>query len=226
MASLTQWTWVWENSRSRWWTGKPGVLQSLGGQGVRHNWANEQQHLVGKPPLRSTIPPSSPAVFCSGPYRLSLIGHVCACVLCANSLQSCLTLQPTRLQPTRLLCPSPTPRACSNSGPWSRQCHPTISSSVIPFSSCLQPFPASGAFPMSQFFTSDGQGIVVLASASVLRMNIQDWFPLEWTGLIPLQSKGLSKAFSNTIVQKHQFFRAQLALWSITHIHKWLLEKS
>ena len=91
-------------------------------------------------------------------------------------------------------------------------CHPTISSSVVPFSACLQSFPASGSFPMSQFFTSGGQSIGVSASASVLPVNIQDWFPLRWTGCISLQSKGLSRVFSNTTVQKHQFFGAQLSL--------------
>ena len=110
-------------------------------------------------------------------------------------------LWPHGLQHTRLPCPSPTPRACSNWCSSSRQCHPTISSSVIPFSSCLQSFPASGSFQMSHFFTSGGQSIG--ASASVLLMNIQDWFPLELTGLICLQSKELSRVFSNTTVQKH-----------------------
>ena len=110
MASPTQWTWVWANSRKWWLTGKPGMLQSLGWQRVRHNWTTEQQHLVGKLLLRSTLTPSSPPVFCSGPYRFALLGHicvcvcVCVCVLCANLLQSCLTLQPTGLQPARLLC--------------------------------------------------------------------------------------------------------------------------
>ena len=116
------------------------------------------------------------------------------------------------LQLARLPCPSSTPGACSNSCPLSRWSHPTISSSVIPFSSCLQSFPASGSFPMSQFFTSHGQSIGVLALESVLPMNIQDWFPLGWTGWISLQSKGLSRVFSNTTVQKHQFFGAQLSL--------------
>ena len=123
------------------------------------------------------------------------------------------SLQPHRLQHTRLPCPSPTPGACSNLCPSSRWCHPTISSSVVPFSSCLQSFPASGSFPLSYFFTSGGQSIVgVSASASVLPMNIQDWSPLGWTGWISLQSKGLSRAFSNTTVQKHQFFGAQFSL--------------
>ena len=114
------------------------------------------------------------------------------------------------LQHSRLPCPSPTPGACSNLCPLSRWCHPTISSSVIPFPSCLQSFPASGFFPMSQFFTSGGQTIAVSASASVLPINIQDWFPLGWTSWISLQSKRLSRVFSNTTVQKDQFFGAQL----------------
>ena len=107
---------------------------------------------------------------------------------------------------TRLPCPSPTPRACSNSCPLSQWCHPIISSSVVLFSSCLQSFPASGSFPISQFFTSGGQSIGASASALVLPMNIQDWFPLGLTALISLKSKGLSRVFSNTTVQKHQFF--------------------
>ena len=122
------------------------------------------------------------------------------------------SLRPHRLQYTRLPCPSPTPRAYSNSCPLSRWCHPTISSSVVPISSCLQSFPASGSFQMSQFFASGGQSIGVSASASVLPMNIQDWYPLEWTGWISLQSKGLSRAFSNITVQKHQFFGTEFSL--------------
>ena len=112
----------------------------------------------------------------------------------------------------RSLCPSPTPRACSNSSPLSQWCHSTISSSVVPFSSCLQSFPASGSFLMSRLFASGGQNIGVSASASVLPMNIQDLTPLGWTGWISLQSKWLPRVFSNTIVQKHQFFGAQLSL--------------
>ena len=104
-------------------------------------------------------------------------------------------------------------------------CHPTISSSVGPFSSCLQSFPASGSFQMSQFFTSGGQSIGTSASVSVLPMNIQDWSPLGWTGWISLQSKGLSRVFSNTTVQKPQFFAAQPFLQSNSHIRTWLLEK-
>ena len=111
-----------------------------------------------------------------------------------------------------LSCFSPTSGAYSNSCPLSWWCHPTISCSVIPFFFCLQSFPASGSFQMSQFFTSSGQSIGVSASASVLPMNIQDWFPLGWTGWISLLSKGLSRVFSNTTVQKHQFFDTQLSL--------------
>ena len=114
------------------------------------------------------------------------------------------SLWPCGLQHTRLSCPSPCP-----SSHWG---HPTISSSVVPFSSCLQSFPASGSFPMSQFFASGGQSVGVSASASVLPMNTQDWSPLGWTGWISLQSKGLSRVFSNTTVPKHQFFDAQLSL--------------
>ena len=134
--------------------------------------------------------------------------------------QSCLTL----CNPVDVWrpCPLPTPRPCSNSCPSSRWGHPAISSSVIPFSSCLQFFPESGSFPRSQFFPSGGQSTGILALASVLPMNIQDWFLLGVTGWISLQSKGLSKVFCNTTVQKHQFFSAQLSLWSNSHIHTWL----
>ena len=116
------------------------------------------------------------------------------------------SLWPHELQHTRPPCPSPTPGAYSNSYPLSQWCHPTISSSVVPFSSCLQSCPASGSFPMSQFFASGGQSIGVSASASVLPMNIQDWFPLGLTGWISLQSKWLSRVFSNTTVQKLKIF--------------------
>ena len=122
------------------------------------------------------------------------------------------SLWPHGLQHTRPPCPSPTPRAYSISCPSSWWCHPTILSSVVPFSSHLQSFPAPGSFQMSQFFKSGGQSIGVSASASVLPMNIQDSFPLGWTGWISLQSKGLSRVFSNTAVQTHQFFGAQLSL--------------
>ena len=122
------------------------------------------------------------------------------------------SLPPQGPQHTRLPCPSWTPRAYANSCPSSGWCHPTISSSVVSFSSCLQSFPASGSFQTSQFFTSGGQSIGVSASASVLPMNIQDWFPLRLTGWISLQSKGHSRVFSNSTVQKHQFFGTQPSL--------------
>ena len=133
------------------------------------------------------------------------------------------SLWPPGLQHTRLPCPSPSPRACSNSSPLSQWCHPTISSSVVPFSSCLQSFPTSESFLMSQLFTSGGQSIG--ASASVLPMNIQDWFPLGLTGFISLKSKGPSRVFSNTTIQKHRFFSTQPSLWSSSNIHTWLLGK-
>ena len=135
------------------------------------------------------------------------------------------SFRPHGLQHARLPCPSPSPRVCSNSCSSSRWHHPTISSVVVSFSSCLHSFPASGSFPMSQFFESVGQSIGASASASVLPMNIQDWFPLGLTGLIFLWSKGLSRVFSNTTVQKHQYFSTQPSLWSNSHSHTWLLEK-
>ena len=142
-----------------------------------------------------------------------------SCSVVSNSLQ------PHELQHARPPCPSPTSRVYPNPCPLSRWCHPTISSSVIPFCSCPQSFPASGSFQMSQLFTSGGQSIGVSASASVLPINSQDWSPLGWTGWISLLSKGLSRVFSNTTVQKHQFFCSQLSLWSNSHIHTWPLEK-
>ena len=134
------------------------------------------------------------------------------------------SLRPHGLQHARPPCPSPTPRVYSNSSPLSQWCHATISSSVVPFSSRLPSFPASGSFQVSQFFPSSGQSIAVSASTSVLPINIQNSFPLGWTGWISLQSKGLSRVFSNTIVQKHQLFGAQLSLYSNSHIYTWLLE--
>ena len=122
------------------------------------------------------------------------------------------SLQPHEPQHARPPCPSPTPGVHPNPCPSSRWHHPTISSSVVPFSSCLQSFPASGSFQMSQLFASGGQTIGVSASTSVLKMNTQDWSPLGWTGRISLQSKGLSRVFSNTTIQKHQFFNAWLSL--------------
>ena len=137
--------------------------------------------------------------------------------------QSCLTLwDPMNCSTPGL--PSPTTGVYPNPCPLSRWCHPTISSPVIPFSSCPQSFPESGSFQMSQFFASGGQSIIISASASVLPMNIQDWFHLVWTSWISLQSKGLSRVFSNTTVQKHHFFSAQPSLWPSSHICTWLME--
>ena len=148
-----------------------------------------------------------------------------AAVQFGSFTQSCPTLRPHGLQHATAVCPSPTPETCSNSCPSSWWCHLNISSSVIPFSSHLQYFPASGSFPMSQFFTSGGQSIRDSASASVLPMNIQDWFPLGLAGLISMQSRELSRIFSNTTVQKHQFFAAQASSQSNSHIHTWPQEK-
>ena len=135
------------------------------------------------------------------------------------------SLQPHEPQHARPPCPSPTPGVHSNPCPLSRWCHPAISSSVVPFSAWPQSLPASESFPMSQLFTWGGQSIRVSALASVLPMNTQDWSPLEWTGWISLQSKGLLRVFSNTTVQKHQFFGTQLSSQSNSHIHTWPLEK-
>ena len=135
------------------------------------------------------------------------------------------SLQPHEPQHARPPCPSPTPGVYQNPCPSSWWCHPAISSSAVPFSSCLQSFPASGSIPVSQLFAWGGQNIAVSASTSVLPMNTQDWSSLGWTGLISLQSKGLSRVFSNTTVQKHQFFSTQLSSQSNSHIHTWPLEK-
>ena len=143
-----------------------------------------------------------------------------SCSVMSNSLW------PHEPQHARPPCPSPTPGVHPNLCALSRWCHPTISSSVVPFSSYPQFFPASGSFQMSQFFTLGGQRIGASASASVLPMNIQDWFPLGWTGWISLQSKALSRVFSRTTVQRHPFFSTQTSLWSNPQICTWLLEKS
>ena len=143
-----------------------------------------------------------------------LYGQFASSVSSVQFIRSVISnsLWPHGWQHARFPCPSPTPGIYSNSCPLSQWCHPTILSSVIPFSSCLQSFPASGSFPMRQLFTSGGQSIGVSASTSVLPMNFQDWCPLGWTGWISLQFKGLSRVFSNTTVQKHQLFGAQLSL--------------
>ena len=135
------------------------------------------------------------------------------------------SLRPHESQHTRPPCPLGTPKVYPNSRPSSRWCHPAISSSVISFSSCSQSLPASESSPMSQLFAWGGQSVGVSASASVLLMNTQDWSPLEWTGWISLQSKGLSRGFFNITVQKHQFFGTQFSSQSNSHIHTWPLEK-
>ena len=133
------------------------------------------------------------------------------------------SLRPHESQNARPPCSSPTPGVHLNSCASSQWRHPAISSSVVPFSSCPQSLPASGSFPKNQLFTWGGQSIGVSASASVPSVNTQDWYPLGWTGWTSLQSKGLSRVFSNTTVQKHQFFSAQLSLQSNSHIHTWPL---
>ena len=135
------------------------------------------------------------------------------------------SLRPHESQHARPPCPSPTPGVHSDSYASSRWCHPAFSSSVVPFSSCPQSLPASESFPVSQTFTWGGESIGVSALASALPMNTQDWSPLGWTGWTSLQSMGLSRVFSNTTVQKHQFFSAQLSSQSNSHIHTWPLEK-
>ena len=146
-----------------------------------------------------------------GPMKIPAV-HQCKRFSSVQSLSRVRLLWPCELQHARPPCPPPTPGAHPNSCPLSQWCHPTISSSVIPFSSCPQSFPASGSFQMSQLFASCGQSIGVSASASVLPVNTQDWYPLGWTGWISLQSKGLSRVFSNTAIQKHQFLGTQLSL--------------
>ena len=135
------------------------------------------------------------------------------------------SLRPRESQHARPPCPSPTPRVHSDSHPSSPWCHPAISSSVVPFSSCPQSLPASKSFPMSQLFTWGGQSTRVSASASFLARKSQGWSPSEWTGWISLQSKGLSRVFSNTTVQNHQFFGAQPSSQANSHIHTWPQEK-
>ena len=191
--------------------GKSGMLQSMGSQRIRHVYTTDQQQH------------SKDACWCI-PFNNKYCNSS-KYILFSSVSRSVVydSLQPYGLQHARPPCPSPTPRDYSNSCTLSWWCHPTISSSVISFSSCLQIFPTSGSFPMSQLFTSGGQSIGV--SASVLPRNIQDWFALGWAGWLSLLSKGLSRVLSNTRVQKHQFFSAQLSLYSNSHIHIWLLEK-
>ena len=181
-----------------WWATVHGV-SGVGHGLVRHNTITTAAATLRHPLTRAVWEPNQTG-FCP---RLGS-------VQVSHSVMS-NPLRPHGLQHSRPPWPSPTPRVYTNSGPLSWWCHPTISSSVIPFS-CPQSFPASGSFPMSQLFPLGGQSIVVSASTSVLPVNTQDWSPLGWTGWISLQSKGLSRVFSNTTVQKHQFFSTQLSL--------------
>ena len=156
-------------------------------------------------------------------FRCKIIRNITGHHQFSSVTQLCPTLyHPQHARPP---CPSPTPGVYPNPCLSSWWCHPATSSSVIPFSSCPQSFPASGSFQMSQLFTSGGQRIAISALTSVLPMNTQDWSPLRWTGWISLQSKGLSRISSNTTVQKHQFLSAQLSSQSNSHIHTWPLEK-
>ena len=159
----------------------------------------------------------------------SIYVSVRVCVLCSSAQFNWSvvsdSLQPHELKHARPPCSSPTPGVYSSSCPSSQWCHPAISSSVVPFSSCPQSLPASESFPMSQLFTWVGQSTGVSALASFLPKNTQGWSPSEWTGWIFLQSRGLSRVFSNTTVQMHQFFGSQPSSQSNSHIHTWLLEK-
>ena len=173
----------------------------MGLQTVRYNWVTEQQFQKIERPNRLQL--SQIHIFSSSSYSCSVVSN---------------SLRPHELQHTRPPCPSPTPGVHPNPHPLSQWCHPAISSSVVPFSSCPQSLPASGSFPMSQLFAWGGQSTGVSALASVLPKKSQAWSSLEWTGWISLQSKGLSRVFSNTTVQKHQFFGAQLSSQSNSHI--------
>ena len=191
-------------------------------------WSESAICVYISPPSWSSLPPPPPSYTTrkSQSTKLSSLCYttVSYSVQFSRSVVSD-SLQLHAVQLTRLPCASPTTSVYSNSCPLSWWCHPTISSSVVPLSSYFRSFRASRSFPMSQFFTSGCQRTGVSASASVLPMNIQDWFPLGWTGWISLQSKGLSRVFSNTTVQKRQFFGSQLSLESNSHIHTWPLEK-
>ena len=187
MASPTGWTWVWVIFVSWWWLGKSGVLWFMVLQRVRLDWLTE---------LNWTCCSFIRASLTWGSWNTQL--HIISSIQFSHSVLS-QSLQNHGLQHTRLPCPSPTSRAYSNSYPLNWWCHTTISSSLIPFSSFLQSFQAWGCFEISQFFISGGHSIVVSASTSVLPVNIHDSFPLKWTGLISLQSKGLSRVFNTTV---------------------------
>ena len=185
-------------------------------------WKTEQWPQERKVSIFIPIPKKGNPKECSNYHTIVLISVQFSSVQSLSRVQHFVTPLTAARQASLSIT---TPRAYSDSCPLSWRCHPAISSSVIPFFSLLQSFPASGSFQMSQLFTSGGQSIGVSASTSVLSMNIQDLFPLGWTGWISLQSKWLSRVFSNTTVQKHQIFGSQLALLSNSHIHTWLLEK-
>ena len=212
-------------------TEEPGGLWFIGSQRVGHNWSDLAWTHTGRKKLLSQfeggqvegifllLGVESVFLFSSlQPIRWgspTLKRTICFTLLQFSSVQLLSyvdSLLPHEPQHARPPCPPPTPGVHPNSCPLSQWCHPTISSFVVPFSSCPQSFPASGSFQMSHLFASGSQSIRVSASASVLPMNIQDWFPLGWTGWISLQSKGLSRVFSNTTVQKHQLFCTQLSL--------------
>ena len=209
------------------WAEEPGGLQSMGSQSVGHDWRSTAY--AGGIPKSQTgwnalhfqwgrkVPATSPPI---PSLTLSLTVAVVQSLSCVwlfvtpwtAAHQASLTFTISQI--------------CSNSCPLSQWCHPTISSSVIPFSSCPPSFPAWGSFPMSRLFASSGQSIGASTSASVLPMNMQGWFPLGLTRWISLQSKGLSRVFSSTTIPRHQFFSAQPSLWSNSHIRTWLLEKT
>ena len=211
----------------------PDRLQTKGSQRVGHNWAmNTFTFTFSPPPHLRDMEPTQPGNKITARMACLPVGQGCCIPYSCSKNKSfddfkflelkhsvqfnCSVMSdsfwPHGLQHIKPPGPSPTSRVYSNSNPLSRWCHQTILSSVVPFSSCLQSFPASGSFTMSQLFTSDGQSIGVSVSTSVLPMNFQNWFPLGWTGWISLQSKGLSRVFSNTTVQKHQFCGVQLSL--------------
>ena len=229
------------------WTKEPGGLLSIRSHRVGHNWSDlacmhamEKEMAIDATVLAWRISGrEEPGELLS--MGLHRVGHGwsdLAATAAAASLHDLLkvisslhqsvesdSLWPHESQYARPPCPSPTPRVHPNSCPSSRWSHPSISSSVIPFSSCPQALPASESFPTSQLFAWGGQNIGVSTLASFLPKNTQDWSPLEWTGWISLQSKGLSRVFSNITVQKHQFFDAQPSSQSNSHIHTWPLEK-
>ena len=184
-----------------------------------HRYLTPSQKTTSAATMKGTRKAETSVLFMS---VISCSDIPCCCPV-AKCVQLFVTTWTAACQTAR---PSLSPGVCSNSCPLSQWYHPTISSSVIPFSSCLQSFPASGSFPMSQLITSGGQSIEASASASVLPMNIQGWFPLGLTDVAYLLFKGLSRVFSSTIVWKHQFFVAQTSLWPNSHVCIWLLEKS